>query len=137
MVNKTKSLQIYKTFIFVLFFSACQPEQLTLCQEFCDIRLEVSVNDLEFRGCTPAEEEIERFDQSCNSNCKDVLRHMVIKEEQNNVKKCLICLLDNTITDNYLAYLDAKETCFRECNTLGSYQFWYSFYVTPVRGFCN
>jgi hypothetical protein len=120
----------------VMFSFGCAEEQKTTCDNYCDLLTTAAYQDAEDKLCHAREEDLNRFEASCLNTCTDVLDYVVDKEERADADTCLKCIYTKAeATEQGIAA--AREDCFKICNTLGGYQFFYSFYVFPPWWDCD
>jgi hypothetical protein len=81
--------------------------------------------------CEISDNQLNLYSNKCLESCDEVLTYLVDPEEQSGATTCLNCICDNVINPSERTIAEAREECFEICNTLGGYQFFYSFYVSP------
>jgi hypothetical protein len=119
------------TLFVVLIALACAEQELTICERYCDLSINAAIQDARDQLCEPYQSDLDRFEASCASSCYEVLEYVVDKSEKKDAEDCLKCIVEKTTTPREHNIDIAEETCFKVCNTLGGYQFFYSFYVFP------
>jgi hypothetical protein len=114
----------------------CSASEPSTCDNYCDMRSEAAIQDAEYKLCGVYPSSLEQFEDKCDTTCNQVLEYMVDKAEQKDAKTCLDCIIENTTEPSQRNMLEATEECFEICNTLGNYQFFFSFYVSPPQWDC-
>jgi hypothetical protein len=98
---------------------------------------EAALQDAENQLCTISNTVLDQFDLKCENACTEVLEYVVNTEEQPDATNCLKCITFNTTDPSKQHINEATEECYEICNTLGNYQFFFSFYVSPPNWDCN
>jgi hypothetical protein len=124
-------LSISLAMLLILITVACSEQEQSACDRYCDLSSKAAIQDAEDKLCEPYPSELNRFEASCDLTCYDVIEYVVDKPEKQDIENCLNCIVNNVATPREKEIKAAKETCFEICNTLGGYQFFYSFYVSP------
>lgn len=117
--------------------SACEKPNPTTCTLYCDMKTEAVSQDAINQLCEVPFENLAMYEAKCENNCSEVLEYVVDKEEQKDASSCLKCLYENIENPSWQGIVEVQEDCFEECNTLGGYQFFFSFYVSPPTWSCK
>lgn len=108
----------------------------TSCNDYCDMKTEAASQDAVNQLCSVDEDDLSDFESKCNRDCSDALNYFVDKDEQDDASSCLRCYYEAIEEPSHRAIVEAQETCFIECNNLGSYQFFFSFFISPPTWDC-
>lgn len=115
----------------------CDKPKDTVCSQFCNMRTDAVSQDAENQLCSVHDDNLAMYEAKCSNACSDVVNYFVDPAEQKDANSCLKCIVDNVSVPQERDFLAAKETCYEECNNLGGYQFFFSFYVSPPRWDCE
>jgi hypothetical protein len=117
----------------VIFLVACAEQKPTTCDEYCDMKTLAVEQDALNQLCEVSEKNLNEYEDNCVNDCSEVLKYMVDKAEQKDAKGCLKCLYDSVEEPSWQNINVAREECYATCNNLGTYQFFFSFFISdPV-----
>jgi hypothetical protein len=100
------------------------------------MKTEAAIQDAENKLCSVYPSSLEEFEDKCLQSCSEVLTYMVDKKEQKGASDCLECLYTTTVEPSHQNINIAREECFEECNNLGGYQFFFSFFISEPEWKC-
>lgn len=130
-----------KSFVMALsiccLISACDKQEETTCDSYCDMQSSAASQDAINKLCEVSFDAQALYESKCIDSCTEVLDYVVDPEEQEDASKCLMCIVSNTLNPSEKTIRESKEICFKECNGLGGYQFFFSFFVSPPNWDCN
>ena len=116
---------------------ACATEERTVCDDYCDTRVIATEYDATVRECIVYDDDLDGFEDNCLNTCNTVLEHVVEDQHKHDAESCLRCL-NRTIGQPSGENLSTvRETCYKECNTRGGKQFFFTFYISPPKWECN
>jgi hypothetical protein len=101
------------------------------------MKTEAVTQDAASKLCEVSFENQSLYEAKCVNVCSDVLGYVVDAAEQKDASSCLVCLYESIEDPSWQGIAAAQETCYEECNTLGGYQFFFSFYVSPPQWSCK
>jgi hypothetical protein len=114
----------------------CDGDKRNSCDDYCDLKSSAAQQDAINQLCVVAKGEIEQYDAKCLNDCNEVFTYIVDSKEQGDLEKCLDCVIDTVTKPSSTDISRAKNECFVECNNLGSYQFFYSFFISDPKWNC-